>query len=133
MTSLRVSHNFKTPQMCFGKLQIWPKSKIFQNHQKSINIDFCDNFICRSLDLILKYTVCKFYVAQKFLRKMRIFWIWKKNSIFFLFFLQPNFFNLNYYWNRTKQCVLVKKSFFHFFFFFQIQNILISLKTIVQT
>ena len=48
--------------MIFKKFRNWYKINVFfLNHRKSTNFEFCDYSIDRSLDLILKYTSCKFF------------------------------------------------------------------------
>ena len=45
----------------------------FHKSTKFKNIIFCDNFIDKSLVLILKYAVCEFYGCAIILKEMRLF------------------------------------------------------------
>ena len=56
--------------------------KFCQNHQKSTNVGFFDNFFHKSLVLILKYTVCEFHDYRTIFDEMTIFWIRRKKNQF---------------------------------------------------
>ena len=68
----------------FGqKLKILSKSSKINKYWLFFSFD---NFFDKSLVLILKYTVCKFYDCRTLFDEMTIFWIRKKKSIFFFEF-----------------------------------------------
>ena len=119
-------------------------AKVGQNHQKSTNFVFCDNSIDKSLALILKYMVCKFYGCGSAFKKIRMFW--KNNScgqanLSFVLNQSKKKYSIDSKWKKkisflTRKYFLKKVNFFNkknlrkFVFF---QNILISLTTLVQT
>ena len=57
-----------------------------QNHHKTTNIGLYDNCIHWSLVLIIKYIVCEFHGCKTVFKEIRIFWILKKNKMFFWYF-----------------------------------------------
>ena len=82
MVSLSVSHDFKTLQMIVERAQVGGGgvenfTKTTSNQQM---LGFCDNFIDKSLVLVLKYVACEFGGCASVFKEITIFWR-KKNLL----------------------------------------------------
>ena len=124
---MSVSHDFKTHKWASKTSKFGKKSKILPKSSQinKIRVGFCDNSIDRSLVLVLKHVVCKFYGCASVFKETMIFWrnFFLQNIIVSLKTLvQPNNSQTTYFSIKTKDLWWFGQNFrffAKFFFFFK--------------